>query len=126
MLLNKETDYAIRIVSFLSKQNNHITAGEISKNTGVTPKFTLKILHNLCTNNIVNSYKGKNGGYYLNKKPEEISLLDIIELFGSTQFANRCTNEGNCSNPFGFCEFKKTFDEATNYLNEHFGKVYFK
>ena len=68
MLLNSETDYAIRIVSCLAKRNSLTTASVISKETGVTQKFTLKILHSLSQNGIVKSYKGKNGGFLLNKK----------------------------------------------------------
>ncbi len=126
MLLNSETDYALRIVSFLSKQNEHTSASVISKNTGVTQGFTLKILHTLTTAGIVSAYKGKNGGYFLNKKPKEITLLEIIELFGGTTFLNKCQHNNCCTNPGGVCEFREIFEQATNYLNDLFGKVSFK
>ncbi|MBQ0110321.1 MAG: Rrf2 family transcriptional regulator, partial [Oscillospiraceae bacterium] len=78
MLLSKETDYAIRIVSCLSKTDRHLSAAEISAKTGVTKNFALKILHNLSVAGIVNGIKGKNGGYFLNKPPKDITLLEII------------------------------------------------
>ena len=126
MLLNSETDYAIRIVSCLAKRNSLTTASVISKETGVTQKFTLKILHSLSQNGIVKSYKCKNGGFLLNKKAEEITLLDVIQVFGGTMFINKCQQKSCCSMPGGICEFKEIFEQATEYLNQHFGKVSFK
>jgi len=126
MLLNSETDYAIRIVSCLAKKKEKTSASVISKETGVTVKFALKILHTLSVNGIVKSFKGKNGGYILNKKPEEITLLQIIELFGGTMFVNKCEHSECCTMPGGICEFKEVFSEATEFLNQHFGKVVFK
>ena len=125
MILNSETDYAIRIVSFLSKQSEHCSTSVISKETGVTQGFVLKILHTLTVAGYVKSYKGKNGGYFLKRNPEEIKLLEIIELFGGTTFLNKCQHNNCCTNPGGICEFRDVFEDATNYLNNLFGKVTF-
>ena len=72
MLLNSETDYAIRIVSCLAKKKEQTSASVISKETGVTVKFALKILHTLSVNGIVKSFKGKNGGYYIGERDFEL------------------------------------------------------
>ncbi len=125
MILNSETDYAIRIVSFLSKQSEHCSTSVISKETGVTQGFVLKILHTLTVAGYVKSYKGKNGGYCLKRNPEEIKLLEIIELFGGTTFLNKCQHNNCCTKPGGICEFRDVFEDATNYLNNLFGKVTF-
>ena len=58
MFLNNETDYAIRIVSCLAKQSERIDAATIAEQTGVTPRFTLKILHRLVQGGVVRSFKG--------------------------------------------------------------------
>lgn len=126
MLLNKETDYAIRIVSCLSKSEGHLPAAEISAKTGVTPRFTLKILHTLTVADVVRSFKGKNGGYFLSRSPEDITLLEIIEIFNGAMFVNHCQHESVCTNPGGICEFKTVFSQANDYLNDLFGKVTFK
>ena len=126
MLLNSETDYAIRIVSCLAKTDTRISANEIAAKTGVTVRFTLKILHTLSNGGIVKSFKGKNGGYMLNKEPEDITLLEVIELFGGTMFINKCQHSECCTMPGGICEFKEVFSNATEFLNQHFGKVSFK
>ena len=125
MLLSKETDYAIRIVSCLSKSDRHLSAAEISAKTGVTKNFALKILHSLLNNGIVSGIKGKNGGYLLCKNPNDITLLEIIQIFDETSFVNHCTHRNSCNNPGGCCEFKWVFDNASQCLKEIFGKVTF-
>ncbi|MEG1887863.1 MAG: Rrf2 family transcriptional regulator, partial [Oscillospiraceae bacterium] len=75
MFLNLETDYAIRIIDCLSDVESKIDAKTIADETGVTPRFTLKILHRLVSSGLVKSYKGAKGGYILAKAPGEITLL---------------------------------------------------
>ncbi len=93
MLISREVDYAIRIVHLLCKKNNKIDAKELSELTGVSVRFTLKILGKLTTANIVSSYRGAKGGYRVNKKAEEISIYDIIEALEGGLKINGCFEE---------------------------------
>lgn len=47
MILNLETDYAIRIVHYLAEVGERRDAGKIAEKTGVTLRFSLKILRKL-------------------------------------------------------------------------------
>lgn len=48
-------------------------------------KRSLEVLFlELRKNGILGSCLGKNGGYYLLRKPKEISLLDIVQIFETT------------------------------------------
>ena len=42
-------------------------------------RFLLQILRNLVTHGILHSTRGVDGGYSLERKPDDISLLDLIE-----------------------------------------------
>jgi Rrf2 family protein len=42
-------------------------------------RFLLQILRNLVTHGILQSTRGVDGGYSLERKPSEISLLEVIE-----------------------------------------------
>ena len=79
MRLTLEQDYAIRIVYTLCSADDILSVSELSQKTGVTPLFTQKIMRKLSQSNIVKSTKGIQGGYELQKQPEEISLYDIFE-----------------------------------------------
>ena len=75
MHITLESDYAVRIVSCLAKNGGRMDARSIAEETGVTLRFSLKILRKLVTGGLVNSYKGTKGGYELGRSPSEISLF---------------------------------------------------
>ncbi len=127
MFLNCETDYAIRIVACLAEQKGRIDAGKISELTGVTQRYSLKILHKLSCGNIVKSYKGVKGGYMLAQPPESITLYDVIELISGPISFSRCQNDGKpCTHPSGACYFKNTFEQLSDYTEKLLKEATFK
>ncbi|MEG2082378.1 MAG: Rrf2 family transcriptional regulator, partial [Oscillospiraceae bacterium] len=74
MHITKESDYAVRIVYCLACGDCRTDAKTISERTGVTLRFSLKILNKLVQSGIVKSYKGAKGGYELELPPKDISL----------------------------------------------------
>ncbi len=123
MLLNLETDYAIRIVQCLAKSGK-LDAKTIATKTGVTPKFTLKILHGLVSADIVKSFKGASGGYALAREPRDITLLEVVEQVYGTLEVSRCNGEG-CTHPDGLCSFRSVFDDVSSYMRKKFSEITF-
>lgn len=82
-MLSKKTRYAIKALTKLAKefQKGPILISDISKTERIPQKFLEAILLELKNAGILNSKKGKGGGYYLIKKPEEVDLANIIRLF---------------------------------------------
>lgn len=78
MKLIQECIYGIRLVKYLAnlKKGEIANAGDISKEVGVTIKFTLKILRRLKMKGIIESYRGITGGYELKK---EVDVYEIIK-----------------------------------------------
>lgn len=116
MHITLESDYAVRIVSCLSRAKVRMDAKTISDQTCVTLRFALKILRKLVANGIVKSFKGTQGGYELAKKPKDISLRDVIETVEGTYCLNRCLH-GNfpCSmGKSGICSYQKAFDDISS------------
>lgn len=113
MHITLETDYAIRIVDALAhkkieplpekddgvgSRRRCLDAKTISEQTGVPPRFTLKILHKLVGGGIVRSFKGVYGGYELARELPELSLCDVVELMEGEYRFSRCLSDGySCS-----------------------------
>jgi Rrf2 family protein len=58
-----------------------------------------KIMQELAKNEMVESYKGNNGGFSLNRKPEDIHLIDLVEVFQGKFSMNECIlNKDICPN----------------------------
>ena len=75
MQLTNTTDYAIRIVCYLASENKVITTAELSRELNIPASYIPKITKQLKEKEIVKAAEGSNGGYMLEKRPEEISLM---------------------------------------------------
>ena len=65
----------------------------IAESEKIPKRFLESILLELKKNGYLNSKLGKNGGYYLIRDPENITLLEIIRLFEGSIAMLRCTSE---------------------------------
>lgn len=125
MYMTLETDYAIRIVTYLAQQETRFDAKTIAENTEVTLRFALKILHKLVANKIVRSYKGTTGGYELFKKPQEISLADVIGAIEGPYYFSRCLSpEKGCTRiNKSRCKASKVFADISKTVSNKLSKV---
>ena len=90
MKITQESDYAIKIVLYLSKldKGEIANAREISEAEKMSMKFALKILRRLCKVKLVESFRGIKGGYKLKKSADDISLRSVIEVIQGDLFIN--------------------------------------
>lgn len=82
-MISKKAKYAIHALVKLARDRDKgpILISEISKEGNIPKKFLEAILLDLKRAGILNSKKGKGGGYYLIKNPEEVNMADILRLF---------------------------------------------
>lgn len=82
MKLSKKSEYACLALIDLSAnyQMEYVKIGDISNRWSIPKKFLEQILLNLKTSGYVKSKKGSEGGYRLNKTPDQITLAEIIRL----------------------------------------------
>ena len=98
MQLKNTTDYAIRIVCHLAMHSETVTTSELASELKVPGSYIPKITKKLKDANIITASEGLKGGYSLAKKPEDISLYDIISATEVTMKINRCLEkDGFCS-----------------------------
>ena len=125
MRITLESDYALRILTAIAGYDKITDAKTISENTSVTLRFTLKILHKLVQGDLVQSYKGVNGGYKLKVSPKDITLKRVIELIDGPIAIARCLDSGescslNCDK--SACDYHHIFDiisiDLANRLNK--------
>ncbi len=82
-MLSKKSKYAIIALTHLAKQQGKgpIMIGRIAEEENIPKKFLEGILFELKNAGIVNSHRGKHGGYYLLKQPREVHLAQIMRIF---------------------------------------------
>lgn len=81
-MLSKKTKYGLKALSYLARQEQQvpILISDISESENISKKFLESILLTLKKSGILDSKKGKGGGYYLLKHPSEIKISTIIRL----------------------------------------------
>ena len=92
VIFSKKCELALQATLFLSTQQSDKTfsASEISERLGVPKEFVSKVLQTLTSNGIIGSKKGKTGGFYLARNPNEIRLIDIVEAIDGLDVFNKC------------------------------------
>jgi Rrf2 family protein len=108
MLLSKKTRYAMIALIRLAREygNGAILISDIAKSENIPQRFLENILLELKKLGYLGSKLGKSGGYYLLRKPQDITLSEIIRHFEGTIAMLSCVSEKS----YQPCEFCK--DEA--------------
>jgi Rrf2 family iron-sulfur cluster assembly transcriptional regulator len=92
-MLSNTCKYAVRALIYLGKYSSDgtkIGIKKISSDLLIPTPFLGKILQNLVKQKILVSTKGPNGGFGLGKKPDEISLYDIVRIVDGEDFFKNC------------------------------------
>ncbi|MFN4945915.1 MAG: RrF2 family transcriptional regulator [Chryseotalea sp.] len=109
-MLSKKCKYAIHALLYLAEryQKGPVHIQEISEEQRIPKKFLEAILLELRNAKILHSKKGKGGGYYLYKSPEEVNMIDVIRLLDGAiamlpcvslhyyEPCDECKNEASC------------------------------
>jgi len=91
MKFNKTTEYAFRILSFMAKDESRIySVDEIFEKLQIPYRYLRKLMTNLSRSEFIDSVQGKNGGYQISKKTEDIKLLDIINVVDPEYLTGKC------------------------------------
>jgi Rrf2 family protein len=81
-MLSKKTQYAFKALIYLSEhaEDGPVLISEISKKKSIPLKFLENILLELRKAGVLESKKGKGGGYYFATDPKTVTLAKIMRL----------------------------------------------
>ncbi len=94
MKVSTKTQYGLRILLHIAikGQKNKLAQGrEIATRQGINEPYLEQIMIVLKNAGMVATVRGRNGGYQLARKPEEITVLDLIKIFEGP--IDLCENE---------------------------------
>ena len=82
MHLTRHTDYGIRILIYLAllQKNEKVSIDTISTLYNISRNNVNKIVHQLGKAKIIETQRGKGGGFFLKLPPESINIGDMIIL----------------------------------------------
>ncbi len=112
-MLSKKTQYALKALGYLAAKygKGPVLIAEISTKKKIPIKFLESILLELKLAGVLESKKGKGGGYFLLTHPKNITLAKAIRLVGGPIALIPCVS-------LNFYEKCDDCDEATCGLNK--------
>jgi len=108
MKLTANEEYGLRCLVRLGYAGQGLTIPEISQAEGVSPAYAAKILRALRKGGFVKAARGKEGGYTLARRAEDIVIGEVMDALGGRLFKSDfcdshsgtnlvCTRSVDCS-----------------------------
>ncbi|MBU5614700.1 RrF2 family transcriptional regulator [Geomonas azotofigens] len=109
-MISKKTKYGLKALIYLARQYEQgpILIADLARDENIPKKFLESILLALKNSGILQSRKGKGGGYYLGRSPRQITMgqairvmegpLAPVQCVSETAYAKctECGNENTC------------------------------
>jgi Rrf2 family protein len=91
-MFSDTAEYALRAVVYLAQHHGSgpRPAAEIAERLQVPANYLSKILHALARAEVVQSSRGKRGGFELSRRPRDITLLSVVSVFDSIDARRQC------------------------------------
>ena len=124
MKLTSKGRYAVMALADLARfdNTNPISLRDISLRQSISLDYLEQIFFKLKKNQIVKSVRGKQGGYVLNKKPNEIKLTNIFHAVDEKVKTVQCNKDSKkgCNSKLTKCITHNLWDELENHINNFF------
>jgi Rrf2 family protein len=110
-VISKKTKYGIKALVYVAqhREKETVQVSAIAESENISPKYLESIMLSLRKAGFLSSKKGKGGGYYLRRSPEDIKMVEVMRILEgpvamvpcvSLNFYEKCDdcpNEETCS-----------------------------
>ena len=124
MKLTSKGRYAVMALVDLARFDNinPVSLRDISLRQGISLDYLEQIFFKLKKNEIVKSIRGTQGGYVLNKNPNDIKLTNIFHAVDEKVKTVQCKKESKrgCNGKATKCITHNLWDELEVYINTFF------
>jgi Rrf2 family iron-sulfur cluster assembly transcriptional regulator len=126
MKLSSKGRYAVMALADLAKfdSNEPISLRDISLRQGISLVYLEQLFLKLKKNKIVNSVRGKKGGYTLNRSASEIKISEVFLAVEEKVKTMACAknSKNGCNGKSAKCITHNLWDELEVYINSFFEK----
>jgi Rrf2 family protein len=128
MRLSTQSRYGVRAIFDIAYHSEGLETQvkDISRRQGISARYLEQIFQKLRKAGIVGSKRGPSGGYFLSKKPEEITIGEIVRITEGGINPVLCLNPEDSSQPcdrVGECVTRIIWNEAGSRLREYFDSI---
>ncbi len=114
MQITRQADYALRAMLYLARlePNQRAATSQIAEEMEIPPSFLAKIISQLSIAGLIHTSRGARGGVSLARKPEAISLLDVVEAIDGPISLNECVSDPSVCSFGDNCPIHEVWCEA--------------
>ena len=125
-MFSQTVEYALRaVVDLASTAPKAKTTQEIAKATRVPQAYLAKVLQNLVQAGVLRSRRGLRGGIALVKKPEELTILEVVNAVDPIRRIKECPL-GLAAHGDLLCPLHKRLDNAMATVEQAFAQTTFR
>lgn len=121
MAITQKCQYALRAIYELALRQNEgpCKIGNIAESQSIPVRFLENILNSLKSAGLVDSARGKDGGYYLLRKADSITVGEVIRFVQGPLGPVECTTriDDDCDF-YNDCVFRPLWDNARKALED--------
>ncbi|MBI4732762.1 MAG: Rrf2 family transcriptional regulator [Chloroflexi bacterium] len=90
--VNRQTDYAIRVILALAKQpqGTRLSSAQIGREMLIPAAFLSRIVAQLAQADLLKTFPGREGGLQLARPAKEITLRDVVEFMEGPFLLSEC------------------------------------
>ena len=132
MRLSTKSRYGLRAMFDMAYHSGTLPAQikNISRRQNISPRYLEQIFQDLKKGGLLKSRRGPQGGYFLARKPHEITVKEILDAAEGEMALVDCSRSGKgCKKTCDLdnqCVTQKVWDEASKRLNEYLGSITLK
>ena len=128
MRLSTQSRYGVRAIFDIAFNSEGLDTQvkDISRRQGISPRYLEQIFQKLRRAGIVGSRRGPSGGYYLNRKAEEITVGEIVRITEGNIDPVLCSSRNDRKKPcdkVGECVTRVVWLEAGKKLKSYFDSI---
>ena len=126
MKLSTKGKYGLKAMFELALSSNGepVSLKYIAKQQGISDQYLEQIFSILKKSGLVKSVRGAQGGYYISKKPSEITVADILRVLeGDMAFTeclldkDACENFDSCATKYVWAKIKESIEQVTSSIS---------
>lgn len=122
-IVKRETDYALRALARLALADGLLPVSALAEGEDVPADFLRKIMQRLNQAGIVESCQGPFGGYRLARRPDRISMLDVVAAMQGSLVVSECVGDREACSRSESCPFRKRLSALQEGLNAELASV---
>jgi Rrf2 family protein len=124
MTISTRGRYATRMVVLLAAQEPgaSLTKSEIADAEGLSAGYVQQLMMALRLAGLVESHRGREGGFSLSRPGEQISVADVLKAVEGDVMPAPCQGGSHCDRSAD-CPTRPVWEEAAGLLNDLFSKT---